>query len=216
MIGEPGREALDWAERFSSPWMEGRAKATHDAELRGAVLVPTLIEIIVGVDARNGHPWTDQSRRGAIIALGRIGPLALAATDVLLSVLSCDENECLRAEAAHAVAAVGGKSERVVPALVEACTRAAGTSEAPFEAAAALGRLGSEEAIAGLISVVSSEQGEVPTQSQYAAARVLGGLGRRARAAIPALRAIALAAETGGAEARLRVAATEALRLIDA
>jgi HEAT repeat protein len=125
-------------------------------------------------------PDVDQ-RRAAAKNLGAMGSEASSAVPALAAALK-DKDLYVRRFAAQALGEVGGDAGVSVKALSEALRDP--QKEVVEAAAAALGKLG-EPAVATLAKVVGDKS--KPTSARIKAAQSLGGMGKSAKEAVPAL-----------------------------
>ena len=105
--------------RLNDPSMGGRGQATYQLAAKGAAAIPCLLAAAegrwknhFGVACSNDS----QIRRGAIIALRKMGASAADAVSTLTQLLS-DDDPVLRWESAQALEEIGGAARSAIPAL---------------------------------------------------------------------------------------------------
>jgi HEAT repeat protein len=180
ILGHCGRPAVGTLIRgITDPditvrWMAMGALGTIGPEARAAV--GPLAEALADLGGSEPPPAAT-----AAWALGEIGPAAKSALPAL-EVALVNPNHNVRCRAARAIWQITGEGERLVPALIEIVNL--GYYNSAGLAGDTLVRIGSE-AVPKLCEALKSKEWD----ARYHAAEVLGLMGPRAAAAVPALQA---------------------------
>ena len=183
----------DWKIRGSAIWALGSIGS--DAKDS----VPVLIALLKGMN--------EEARAPAIWALGKIGRNSKAAIPALIESAKTDREHGLAAEA---LGRIGSDAKPAVPILLELLDQS--TAQARIRIALAHWRITGHEETA--VKVLSAALADKQSSVRCDAAEALGEMGSRAKAAIPAL--IAMAKMNRGEDQFLdREAAIRALKIIE-
>lgn len=179
-------EAMSDSRDMNAQIVAGRA-----ADSLSPAVIPVLVQYLKPPSA-TGAAWGVQNnafrmRSGAIDLLGRMGPNAKAAVPALIQALE-DKRMPERGEAARSLGWIGPEAKAAIPALKSSLQDP--DASLRLESLVALARIDhqDESHIAALSECLKNESASV----RIAAVRALGGLGDRAKPAVPELRRLAL------------------------
>jgi HEAT repeat protein len=167
--------------------MNAQIIAARAAGSLGPTAVPILTQCLKA-SPTTGMAWGDRNMRaGAIELLGCMGPDAKAAVPALIEALE-DKRMSQRCEAARSLGRIGPEAKAAIPALKGLLQ--ASDDSLRLESLVALARIDTQDEshIAALSECLKNESASV----RITAVRALGGLGDRAKPAVPELRRLAL------------------------
>ncbi|MCI0683369.1 MAG: FG-GAP-like repeat-containing protein [Gemmataceae bacterium] len=190
-----GRTADAWIQALASPDTKARQQAVFALGAIGGE-GPDATPALIAVMLKDDHV---ESRQQAALALAKIAPAGRSPAPALAEGLAKaldDPDGSVRMNAALALSRMGQGARPAIPALLKAIADDANkTNLGMFHhtiqelAALALGKAsaGNEAAVPALLAMLESAD---TSEQQAAAARALGGVGPKARAALPRLRVL--------------------------
>jgi HEAT repeat protein len=162
--------------RHAQPmWRQPQFDERWGTRLRG-----TFTQFDPSLEASRTHERTIPLRLGAVLTLGRLGPVSKAAVSHLVAALD-DPNTTVRVQVAIAIGAVEPEGRAAVPGLLKRLEVEADADvvRAMFDALTKMG----DAAVPGLAGLLTNSR----PATRVLAARALGGVGHNAAGAIPTL-----------------------------